>query len=180
MADPSSHTRARRAALVSTLAVLLGGTALVAPLQAAAQAQPQSAVIGAVEVQGNERIDSETILSYLPLSVGDTIDPQRLDIALKALFKTDLFSDVKLDMNGATLVVRVVENPVINQVLFEGNSNLKNDKLEDEIQIRPRGVFTRARSRQMSAALLNSTGVRGASRRPSRPRSSSFLSAGLT
>jgi outer membrane protein insertion porin family len=145
MADPLSHTRARRAALVSTLAVLLGSAALVAPLQAAAQAQAQSAVIGAIEVQGNERIDSETILSYLPLAVGDSVDPQKLDAALKTLFKTDLFSDVKLDMSGATLVVRVVENPVINQVLFEGNSNLKTDKLEDEIQIRPRGVFTRSK-----------------------------------
>ncbi|HEY1559457.1 MAG TPA: outer membrane protein assembly factor BamA [Caulobacteraceae bacterium] len=145
MADPSSHTRARKAALVSTLAVLLGSAALVFPLTAAAQLQSQSAVIGAIEVQGNERIDSETVLSYLPLNVGDTVDPQKLDAALKALFKTDLFSDVKLDMNGSTLVVRVVENPVINQVLFEGNSNLKNDKLEDEIQIRPRGVFTRAK-----------------------------------
>jgi outer membrane protein insertion porin family len=145
MADPLSHPRARRAALVSTLAVLLGGTALVAPQIAAAQIQSQGAVIGAIEVQGNERIDSETILSYLPLAVGDSVDPQKLDVALKALFKTDLFSDVKLDMSGSTLVVRVVENPVINQVLFEGNSNLKTDKLEDEIQIRPRGVFTRAK-----------------------------------
>ncbi len=92
MADPSSHTRARKAALVSTLAVLLGSAALVIPLTAAAQLQSQSAVIGAVEVQGNERIDSETVLSYLPLNVGDTVDPQKLDAALKALFKTDLFS----------------------------------------------------------------------------------------
>ena len=79
----------------------------------------------------------ETILSYLPLSVGDTVDQQKLDVALKALFKTDLFSDVKLDMDGSTLLVRVVENPVINQVLFEGNSNLKTDKLEDDYRRSP-------------------------------------------
>jgi len=145
MADPLSHTGARKAAFASTLALLLGGTALAAAPVAYAQAQQQSAVISGIQIQGNERIDSETILSYLPLTVGQTVDPEKLDIALKALFKTDLFSDVKLDMDGSTLIVRVVENPVINQVLFEGNSNLKDDKLEDEIQIRPRGVFTRAK-----------------------------------
>ena len=144
MADPLSHPRARRAALFSGLALLLGGTALATAPAAIAQVQ-QSVVLTGISVQGNERIDSETILSYLPLSVGDSVDPPRLDAALKTLFRTDLFSDVKLDLNGSSLVVRVVENPVINQVLFEGNSNLKTDKLQDEVQIRPRGVFTKAK-----------------------------------
>jgi len=118
MADPLSHPRARRAALVSGLALLLGGTVLATAPAAIAQVQ-QSVVLTGISVQGNERIDSETILSYLPLSVGDSVDPPRLDAALKTLFRTDLFSDVKLDLNGSNLVVRVVENPVINQVLFE-------------------------------------------------------------
>ena len=144
MADPKSITRARRAALASSLALLMGGAAVVAAPCALAQAQ-QSVTLTAVSVQGNERIDSETVLSYLPLTVGDTVNPAKLDTALKALFKTNLFSDVKLDLQGSALVVRVVENPVINQVLFEGNSNLKTDKLQDEVQIRPRGVFTRAK-----------------------------------
>ena len=144
MADPTSHTRARRAALVSGLALLLGGTALASAPSVLAQVQ-QSVVLSSISVQGNERIDSETVLSYLPISVGDTVDPQKLDVALKTLFRTDLFSDVKIDLDGSTLVVRVVENPIINQVLFEGNSNLKDDKLQDEVQIRPRGIFTRAK-----------------------------------
>src|SRR5258708_20266407 len=144
MADPTSPARARRAAVVSGLALLLGGTTLASAPGVLAQVQ-QSVMLTSISVQGNERIDSETVLSYLPISVGDTVDPQKLDIALKTLFRTDLFSDVKLDLDGSTLVVRVVENPVINQVLFEGNSNLKTDKLQDEVQIRPRGVFTRAK-----------------------------------
>jgi outer membrane protein insertion porin family len=105
----------------------------------------QSGVVGRIVVQGNQRIDSETILSYLPINVGDQVDSARIDDALKSLFRTDLFSDLKIDMQGSDLVVRVVENPIINQVLFEGNSNLKTDKLQDEIQIRPRGVFTKAK-----------------------------------
>ena len=52
---------------------------------------------------------------------------------------------MKINLTGSQLVVSVVENPIINQVLFEGNSNLKDDKLKDEIQIRPRGVFTKSK-----------------------------------
>ncbi len=174
MAEPMRCFRARRAALtVSRLALLLGGAALAnpgvvaaqvaaatpppppsAPAAAAASAAPpttgqvlprQTGVVGRILIQGNERIDPETILSYLPISVGETVDAPKIDAALKALFRTDLFSDVKIDLQGTDLVVHVIENPIINQVLFEGNSNLKQDKLQDEVQIRPRGVFTKAK-----------------------------------
>ena len=144
MADPMRVFRARNAAFVSGLALMLGGGLLAAPTLVLAQAQ-QSGIVGRILIQGNERIDPETITSYLPLSVGDTVDSPRIDVALKALFRTDLFSDVKIDLQGSDLIVKVVENPVINQVVFEGNSNLKDDKLKDEVQIRPRGVFTRAK-----------------------------------
>lgn len=125
-------------------ALLMGAVALSPPTPAVAQAR-QSGVVGRILIQGNERIDPETITSYLPIAVGDTVDPVKIDTALKALFRTDLFSDVKIDLQGSDLVVKVVENPVINQVVFEGNSNLKDDKLKDEVQIRPRGVFTKAK-----------------------------------
>jgi len=144
MADSMRHTRARSAALVSALAVLTGAAVAGVAIPAAAWAQ-QSGVVGRIDLQGNERIDPETILSYLPIQVGDSVDPAKIDLALKTLFRTDLFSDVKIDLQGTDLVVRVVENPVINQVLFEGNSSIKEDKLKDEVQIRPRGIFTRAK-----------------------------------
>jgi len=95
-------------------------------------------------VIGNERIETGTILSYLPIAAGDRADPARLDLALKTLFRTNLFSDVHLDVEGDTLVVRVVENPIINQVVFEGNSALGTDKLKDEVEIHPRSIFTRS------------------------------------
>jgi outer membrane protein insertion porin family len=172
MAEPMVGPRAPAPALAfSTLAALLCGTAIGSPGSAMAQvaaasgpppapasapanppsptaprvAQEQSGVVGRIEVQGNQRIDSETILSYLPIAVGDRVDSAKIDDGLKALFRTDLFSDLKIDMQGSDLIVHVIENPIINQVLFEGNSNLKKDKLEDEIQIRPRGVFTKAK-----------------------------------
>jgi outer membrane protein insertion porin family len=164
--------RARRAAFATSLA-LLGSTALTLPsvalAQAAAPAQPaqgpqdqpaqaqagptqapppQTGVVQRIIVKGNERIESSTVISYLPIQPGDTIDPAKIDLGLKALFRTDLFSDVKIDLQGTDLVVTVVENPIINRVLFEGNSGLKEDKLKDEVTVRPRGIFTRAKVQQ--------------------------------
>lgn len=162
---------ARGAAFVSGLALLMGTTCLTAlpayaqevpppapaPTDAAAPAQPEAAppaaeqqqapsgLVQQIQVRGNERIEQGTILSYLPIQVGDTVDPARIDLALKTLYKTDLFSDVQIELQGTTLIVSVVENPIINQVVFEGNSALKEDKLKDEVQVRPRGIFTKAK-----------------------------------
>lgn len=136
--------RAHSAAFATGVALLLGSTALTAPQQAFAQAT-QTVQVQRILVQGNERIEQGTVLSYLPIQPGDTVDSQRLDLALKTLARTDLFADVKIEMQGGDLIVKVVENPIINQVVFEGNSSLKEDKLKDEVQIRPRGIFTRAK-----------------------------------
>ncbi len=102
-------------------------------------------VVRHIQVIGNERIDPQTITAYFGIHDGDTIDQARLDRAVKGLFATELFSDVKVDLHDGTLTVQVVENPIVNEVTFEGNSNIKTDKLEDEIQTRPRGVFTKAK-----------------------------------
>ena len=110
-----------------------------------AQAAPnQTGVVRRILVEGNERIESSTIVAYLPISVGDTVDAARLNLALKTLARTDLFSDERVELRGTDLVVRVVENPIINQVVFEGNSALNDEKLRDEISIHPRGIFTKA------------------------------------
>lgn len=144
MIGPMSKIRAHSAAFATGVALLLGSTALTAPQIAFAQAQ-MTGVVQRIVVQGNERIEQGTVLSYLPIQPGETVDPQRLDLALKTLARTDLFADVKIELQGGDLIVKVVENPIINQVVFEGNSALKEDKLKDEVQIRPRGIFTRAK-----------------------------------
>ncbi|WP_374470580.1 outer membrane protein assembly factor BamA [Phenylobacterium sp.] len=145
---------ARRAALATGLALLLGSTALVAPGLALAQ-QPAappavlpaeaSGVVQRIIVRGNERIEQATVVSYLPIQPGEAVNAERLDLALKTLFQTDLFADVKIDFQAGDLVITVVENPIINRVIFEGNSGLKEDKLRDEVSVRPRGIFTRAK-----------------------------------
>ncbi len=143
MAALMKHSRAYGAAFVSGLALLLGTTSLTAPT--AAYAQSQSGVVDRIDVQGNERIEAGTVLSYLPIQPGDTVDAAKLDVALKTLYRTDLFADVKIDLQNGDLVVRVVENPIINQVVFEGNGSLKDEKLKDEVQVRPRGIFTKSK-----------------------------------
>jgi len=149
--------RASRAAFASRLALLLGASALSLPglalAQAAAPAAPapvaaESPVVQRIVVQGNERIENSTVLSYLPIQPGESVDSAKIDQALKALFRTDLFADVKIDFVGGDLIIKVVENPIINRVLFEGNHGLKEDKLRDEVQVRPRGIFTRGKAQQ--------------------------------
>ena len=149
--------RACRAAFASGLALLLSSTALSLPGLAVAQeaapaptpAEPaQSPVVQRIIVQGNERIEQATVLSYLPIQPGESVDSTKIDMALKALFRTDLFSDVKIDFVDGDMTIRVVENPIINRVIFEGNSGLKEDKLRDEVSVRPRGIFTRGKAQQ--------------------------------
>ena len=108
-------------------------------------ANAQSNVISGIVVEGNQRIEARTIQSYLLLSAGDSFDPERLDLSLKTLFATGLFADVSFDRRGSDLIVRVAENPIINRVIFEGNSALDDDKFREEIKAAPRGIFTAAR-----------------------------------
>ncbi|MDP3118755.1 MAG: outer membrane protein assembly factor BamA [Phenylobacterium sp.] len=140
------RSRARSAALASGFALLLSSTALTAPTVALAQAQAE--VVQRIAVRGNERIEQATVLSYLPIQPGDRVDAAQLDLALKALYRTDLFADVRISAVGGEVIVEVVENPIINRVIFEGNRGLKEDKLRDEVTLRPRGIFTRARIQQ--------------------------------
>lgn len=110
------------------------------------QAVAQSAeTIRQIRIEGNQRIEDRTVQSYLLVAPGDTFDPSRIDLSLKTLFATGLFADASFDKVGPDLVVRVVENPIINRVLFEGNRALDDDKLREEVQAAPRGIFTAAR-----------------------------------
>jgi outer membrane protein insertion porin family len=100
--------------------------------------------IADIKVEGNQRIEDGTIRSYLLVQPGDAFDPDRIDRSLKTLYATGLFQDVRLGRQGDTLVVRVVENPVVNRVAFEGNHKLTDDQLRPDMQLRPRAVFTPA------------------------------------
>lgn len=132
------------ATLMATSAFALS-SAITPVMTADAQENPYQGTIRSIVVEGNQRIEARTVQSYLLLEPGDAFDPERIDLSLKTLFATNLFADVALDRRGDDLVVRVVENPIINRVIFEGNRALKDDKLKEEIQAAPRGIFTAAR-----------------------------------
>ncbi len=121
------------------------------PLAAAPQAAPaprpaETGVVNRILVNGNQRIDQTTVLSYLPIQPGDTVDPVVLDVALRTLQRTQLFADIQLGLQpNGDLVVSIVENPIINQIVFEGNSALSEKKLTEEVTLSPRGIYTRAK-----------------------------------
>ena len=112
------------------------------PLAAYAQ---QNDVISDIRVEGTQRIEPGTVLSYLTLKPGDNFDSAQEDASLKNLFATGLFADVTLRRDGNVLVILVAENPIVNRIAFEGNKKLETNKLTDEIQIKPRTVYTRTR-----------------------------------
>jgi len=110
-----------------------------------AQPQAPARIIQHITVAGTQRVEPGTVLTYVNIHEGDAYDPANVDQALKSLFGTGLFSDVKINFNNGTLAIRVVENPIVNQVVFEGNDKVSTKDLTKEVQIKPRGTFTRAR-----------------------------------
>jgi outer membrane protein insertion porin family len=114
----------------------------------------QSGTIEEIRVEGNQRVEPETVRSYMTVGPGDSFDAAAIDRSLKSLFATGLFADVTIRREGDALVVRVVENPIINQLAFEGNQRVKDEELEAEVQLRPRVVYTRSKVQADVARIL--------------------------
>lgn len=102
-------------------------------------------------VEGNQRVEADTILSYMLVRPGDIADPRLINLSIQTLFATNLFADVRVAREGSTLIVYVRENPVINRVVLEGNRAINDQRINDEIQLQPRALFTRARSGRRAA-----------------------------
>jgi outer membrane protein insertion porin family len=97
----------------------------------------------AIQVEGNRRVEVETIRSYFKSGPGGRLDQAQIDDGLKALIETGLFQDVRISQPGGRLLVTVVENPVIGRVAFEGNKKVKDEQLSAEVQSKPRGTLSR-------------------------------------
>ena len=112
--------------------------------------------LGDYRIQGNQRIESSAIINYMGLTAGAELTPRAraIDEALKALYATGLFADVDIIRDGGVLVVSVLENPVINQLVFEGNVDISDDNLNAEVQLRPRVVYTRSKVRADTKRIL--------------------------
>ncbi|MDA5193774.1 outer membrane protein assembly factor BamA [Govanella unica] len=120
---------------------------ICAGLADAPAASAQVNAIEAIEVKGNQRIEPDTVRSYLAVAPGDAYSAEKVDQSLKNLFDTGLFADVTITRSGDLLTINVVENPIINRIAFEGNKKLDNEKLGKELRLRPRVVYTRAKVR---------------------------------
>ena len=110
-----------------------------------AQAPAAGDAVREIRIEGTQRIEPETVRSYLTIHLNDPFDPEKMDESLKALYATGLFADVLLQREGGTLVVRVTENPVVNRVAFEGNKKVEDKKLTDEVQLKARSVYSRTK-----------------------------------
>ncbi|WP_432767894.1 MAG: outer membrane protein assembly factor BamA [Sphingopyxis sp.] len=148
-------------------ALLMAGTMLACPATLMAQqvappmvpapapeAAPSATTVQSITITGNQRLEAQTILSYLRLRVGQPYDRAVLDQALKDLAATELFSDYQITDNNGALTIQVVENPVINRVILEGNKRLKEDKIRPEIKLSPRQIFTRSKVRADVARII--------------------------
>jgi outer membrane protein insertion porin family len=125
------------ALILVALPVAATVTATLMPSPAAAQ------TASSIVVEGNRRVEVETIRSYFKPGPGGRLDQGRIDDGLKALIETGLFQDVKINQAGGRIVVTVVENPVIGRIAFEGNKKVKDEQLSAEIQSKPRGTLSR-------------------------------------
>ncbi|MCF8708464.1 outer membrane protein assembly factor BamA [Rhizorhapis sp. SPR117] len=126
------------------------------PQTPAAAAQPvaQASTVRSISVTGAQRLEPDTVLSYTKLRVGQPYNRESLDLALKDLFETELFADVQIRDDQGNLTIEIKENPVINRVVLEGNKRLKDDKIQPEIRLAPRQIFTRSRVRADVARIV--------------------------
>ena len=136
---------------------ILGGIAVPTQAQEAAQVEPAAPAadtIRSIVVNGAQRLEPTTVLSYMKLRVGQTYTQESADQALKDLFETELFKDVSIRNNQGAVIIEVVENPVINRILLEGNKRIKEDKIYPEIRLAPRQIFTRSKVRADVARII--------------------------
>ena len=156
----------RRPLSVLLIGTMLGGVptlalaqaspppSLLAPAAPAPAPQTDGGTIKSIAVTGSQRIEGETVRSYVKLRAGGAYTRETLDQALQDLFATELFADVQIRDEQGALTIIVKENPVINRIVFEGNKRVKEDKLGKELKLAPRTIFTRSKVRADIARII--------------------------
>lgn len=156
----ATGARALSLLLGSTILAGASGSAIAQTAAPAARSAPAAAPvpqgqqIRSITVNGSQRIEADTVRSYIQLRVGDIYTQVAADQALRDLFETELFADVAIRNNDGAVVIDVKENPVINRVILEGNKRIKDDKILPEIRLSPRQIFTRTKVRADVARII--------------------------
>jgi outer membrane protein insertion porin family len=147
-----------RARLLAT-AVFIGAATASVPMFTPAYAQAFS--FSNVEIQGNERVDAATILNYAGISRGEAVSAGGLNDAYQRIMNSGLFESVELVPQGSTLLIKVVEYPIVNVISIEGNKRLKDEKLSELIQSQPRRIYSPSLAEADAAAIAEAYRVSG-------------------
>jgi outer membrane protein insertion porin family len=137
--------RVRRGLVLACLLLGVGFVGLPAGAAYAAPPAEAGASASNIVVQGNRRVEADTVRAYFKAGPGERLDAAKIDAALKALYASGLFEDVHITQSGGRIIVTVVESPVINRLAFEGNHRMKDEQLQEEIQSKARDSLSRAR-----------------------------------
>ncbi|MBO0662359.1 outer membrane protein assembly factor BamA [Jiella sp. MQZ9-1] len=132
----------RAATAIALSSTVLATTALT--VQLASVTAASAATVSRIVVRGNSRVDADTIRGFMQIKPGQNVTAADQDAAVRRLYSTGLFSNVRVSQSGSTLTVQVDENEVVNQVLFQGNSKLKDKQLMDAVQTAPRGAYSKS------------------------------------
>lgn len=138
------------------LLVVFASLLLSSPLLAA-----RSSTVRSVRVEGAQRIEVDTVRSYLTVDVGGAFSPDAIRQSMNALFATGYFKDVALEREGDTLVVRVVENPMVNEISFEGNDAFDEADLKKLIVLKSHDIYDQAKTERDLAALRQAYRAKG-------------------
>ena len=139
----------------AVLASLLAPTTAFAQQAIAAQeSTPQAEIIQSIAVTGTQRLEADTVRSYIRLRAGQPWTQVAADQALKDLYATELFADVSIRNANGDVTIEVRENPVINRIILEGNKRIKNEKIEPEIKLAPRQIYSRSKVRADVARIV--------------------------
>jgi len=147
-----------RARLLAT-AVFIGAATASVPFVMPAYAQVFS--FSNVVIEGNDRVDQATILSYAGISRGAEISAAALNDAYQRIANSGLFETVELVPQGSTLLIRVKEYPIVNVINFEGNKRLKDEQLSELVQSQSRRVYAPSLAESDAAAIAEAYRVSG-------------------
>jgi outer membrane protein insertion porin family len=137
--------RVRRGLVLAGLLLGVGVVGLGAGVAYAAPPAEAGVSASNIVVQGNRRVEADTVRAYFKAGPGERLDAAKIDAALKALYASGLFDDVHITQSGGRIIVTVVESPVINRLAFEGNHRMKDEQLQEEIQSKARDSLSRPR-----------------------------------
>ena len=142
--EMSSFTKAmKKSAIAAAMLTIVPAIGVEGDVFGASVARAD--VVSQVVVRGNTRVEAETVRSYIGIKPGKSFSSSDVDGALKQLYSTDLFSDVKISREGGSLVVTVAEAPMINKIAFEGNKRIQDEQLKGVVQSQARGFMSKAR-----------------------------------